>query len=177
MTEEHAAAIAATLGSNDPLTHLFGRQTGVDSDEAPADGSSDRHFMLKQGTTVKIQQMHPNETIPEDTVTWKLSTVVTGIRAINGSNDQDGDPTLRVLLPGYGLCSVHRHQLLEVPDECQTELHPHNGVTKRIITFMRNSEALEGLPRFLDAVGSSLTHLRLHTRRILTMQRLFTACP
>lgn len=182
MTQGHADAIAAVLTSDDPLKHLFGQQPGISGDEAATDASEGRRHrsaraMLKQGTAVTIQQMHPSETIPVESATWTLATDVSGVKIVDNGTHQGDKPTVSVLLPGYGLCKVPRDQLIEMSDEDGRLQRPQGGETKLKLNFVGGVEGAEGLPRFLSAVVSALTHLQLRTAANVSMRLLFAACP
>lgn len=86
MGAEDADAIRAVLQSDDPIGHLFGRDRGVNCSGSDA-GSNLRAASAtapvwtsrKRGTTVTIQQMHPDEQIEIDSATWTLATDVTNV--------------------------------------------------------------------------------------------------
>lgn len=175
MTEWCADAIAAVLASDDPVEHLFVRQTRANGDEDASEQHRHRvsHVMLPRGSTVAIQQMHPNEAISPESAAWTLATDVPGVRLA----DDGDDPMVHVLLPGYGLCTAHRDQVIEPLDVDMDPPVSRGGVTQLHLKVIGGLDGAAGIPRFLGVIGSSLTHLNLETSAEVGMDWLIAACP
>jgi hypothetical protein len=175
MTAWCADAVAAVLASDDPVKHLFGRQPRGIGDEDASEQYQHRasHVMLQRGSTVTIQQMHPNESIPAESAAWTLATDVPGVRLVD-----DGDePMVRVLLPGYGLCTAPQDQVVELLDVDMDAPRSHGGVTQLHLKVIGGLDGAAGISRFLGAVGSFLTHLQLEISAEVGMEWLLAACP
>lgn len=110
-----------------------------------------------------LEQIHSRETISPSSATWDVDTDIRGVKLLEVDTDRDG-VMARVLVPGYGICSIAREKLpLDSTVDDWTPTKP-GGVTRLQLGFDdADFDPAEGLPRFLETVGGSLTHLQLNT--------------
>lgn len=173
LTVEAADAFAAALAADDPVSCVYGRHgfsTEGSAATTPLGRSRDR-WMLKQGSAVTIQAMDPGEVVPVESASWELEDDVFGVRVLGSDEPESGERTVRVLVPGFGVCKVPRDQLVAA-----RETQRVGGV---VTCLELGNVQEEGAYRFLDLVGSSLIRLQLdfNTTFDQNFSRIFQACP
>lgn len=86
----------------------------------------------------------------------------------------EGELLARVLVPGYGACSVNRDQLIPVEDAGH-----EGGITSLHVECSQDPEAATGLWRLIALVGSSLTYLALGLPlgTVLQVPIILASCP
>lgn len=103
--------IAAVLASQDPISHLFNRESLGSGDESSTGSVRDRSVttgMLKRGTSVTL--LPSAREAADASATWKLATDVCGVKWLESENNSK---LAHVLLPGYGACRVQRDQVIQ----------------------------------------------------------------
>lgn len=157
-------AFAAVLASPDPATHVFGGGSSTNS-STPC---IHRRMKLMRGTHILLEPMEGNEY----TRNLKLHSDVHGVRLL----DDTLDGACKVLIPGFGVCTVHRAQILSLDDNI-------DGQTEVPVTSLHLDLCVhdggEPLYRMLDIIGYKLTQLRLdgELSNNLDIKRLFQCCP
>lgn len=141
------------LASPDLTRRLFDRSADEDVDlsGAPSDDSL-ATGLLKRGTTVALQTIYGDEPVQVESARWELATDVGDVKMLG---DVDDDPSLaRVVIPGDGVCSVRRDQLIPT-----NERRSAGGVAR--LKLVRSHLGQRAFHRLLVLVGPSLTHLTL----------------
>lgn len=174
MSLQDAEAIANVLASDDPVRYLFGRGRGSGDPNGPgSDRSASETWMLKRGAIVTLLPMHAYDHFRSYSASWTLPTEVHGVKILGVSVGSQ----LPVLVPGYGVCEVNRDDLHSVGDTDGPDRR-QGGVASLQLEFF-GDDALAGLPRFLEVVGSSLKRLEIEIEsdEDMDVQRILRACP
>jgi hypothetical protein len=155
LTREDADVVAAALESEDPIADVFDRDLGsLNPFGSQLHDKPAVRVALKQGTTIHI--VNPGTRLSADLAVWKLPSDVYGTMSLA----VDG-PDAWVLLPGYGVCAVAKDAVELVGDDEGERQQFHGDLTTLKLDFINTPAAVQGLARFLELVGSTLTKLEL----------------
>lgn len=88
ITHEDVDAICAVFSASNPVQHLLGQwYCDHAGSEEPADTSTaTTRWMLKRGSPVTLQQMHPYDYVFSDSRTWTLQSDVAGVWLLDNAS-------------------------------------------------------------------------------------------
>lgn len=112
--------------------------------------------------------------------TYVTSTEVVGCRVLSEDGEIDGEPSVNVLAPGYGIIWVAASDLVDMSsEETEAEQSPRRISSLRL-SFGDRQHSTDGLYRFLQLVGSSLLRLELAIpadQTTLVIHQHLSGCP
>jgi hypothetical protein len=187
LTLRDVEAVAKVVDAVDPIGLLFGHQPYEMEDNSVDDA---RAFAvigqelpvfakLNRGTAIQLVSMHPYEGISEESSSWTLESDVPGVTLLSWRGLESDEPRVRVLVPGYGICTVAQDQLVRVTQAEPSLEQPKGSLTSLQVSFLASSEAAAGYKRLLELVGSSLTRLQLQLvlNEDLDITHVLRCCP
>lgn len=160
LTWEDADVVAAALESEDPIADVFARNLrSLYPDGSQLHGKPAVRVALKQGTT--IQLVNPGPRLSTSLAVWKLPSDAYGTMSLTANCLDEDEENVWVLLPGYGVCTVARDAVELVGEDEDGGQQCRGDLTFLKLEFAETPAAVQGLTRFLELVGSSLTRLEL----------------